>query len=121
MGHVRPRAETGLDNHRSGCVLTAQPGADSAAQGAAENDDPIRGNPPLTDQIIPGCLRIEVSALFAGLAGALTITPVIDDQGVQAQLVEDRDAVQAVGNIAGIAVKKQHHAPRPGRRNIPAV
>jgi hypothetical protein len=120
-GHIDPRGKTGFDNHCRRCVLGAQPGADRAAQGTAKYDDPVGRDATFIDQVVPGRLCIEIRALLRRLAAALTVAPVVNDQCIHSQLVEDLDAVQAMGDIAGIAVKKQHHATAADGRHIPAM
>ncbi len=120
-GHVGHGAEGGLHDQAQRLLVHGQPAGDGGAQGAAEEDDLAGWYLPLPGQVVPGGLRIQVGALFRRTPFALSIPAVVEDQNVQAQLMEEDDGLHAVGDVARVAVAEQQGGPWIFRRDKPAV
>ena len=57
-------------------------------------------------KIAPRGKGVPVGALFGRDAAAVAVTPVIKDEYIQPQLMEQAQGIQAVGDISGVTVQE---------------
>ena len=95
-------------------------GGNGAAERFAEEDDVPRGDLLRFGEVAPGGLRVGMGAGFRRRAGRGAVAAVIEQQRGEAQLLEHRQPLDAVGDRAGVAVEEQHRGAGAGRRHEPA-
>ena len=65
-------------------MVPCEIGGDGGAEGAAKDDDSIRGDFALVDELVPCGLSVEIGSLLSGFSVALAIAAVIEDEDVEA-------------------------------------
>ena len=120
IGHIPGGAEAGFENQSSGLDFRSKFRRHGAAEGATEQDDILLLESSLAGQVTPrgpGVLYNPFSLVCPGFA----LTPVVEDEDIQAKSVKDFNRGAAMGDIARIAVKKQQRPFRSMMRDVPAV
>src|SRR5690606_1728390 len=98
------RGEGGFEHERPRLGARREPGRDRAAERLPVDDDRLRREPAVAGQVAPGGERVAVGALLVGPARALSVSPVVDEQRVEAEALERREPFQPTGDIAAVAV-----------------
>ena len=94
---------------------------DRTAQRPTMNEDLFRRNPFHVRQVPPGGFGVEGGPFLARLPFAPAVAAVVDDARAQPEGVEDPDGVESVGDIAGVPVTEDDHAPGVVGRDEPGV
>src|SRR5258708_3466943 len=79
----------------------------------------LSGRP--TDDIVVGGFGIVIGALLVRFAFATTEAAVVDDEGVDAEVVEDGELFQTVRNVSRISVEEEDGQFCIGSRYQPSI
>jgi hypothetical protein len=94
---------------------------DASAQRAAEENDLSGGHTLDLSQPLVGGLGVEVSARLGRSAGTVAVPAIVEDEAAQPQLAELIETVQAVHDVAAVAVAVQKGESSVLGRHVPAA
>ena len=106
-GHVRNGGERSFENQPRGFAFYRQLHRDRTAEGLPHQHDAAGIDVPGLHQIVVGGATVAIGALFIGIAGALAIAPIVVEQEIRAQIAETQNAIEAIRNVAGVAVREE--------------
>jgi len=111
--HVRHIGKHRLQNNHAGVFPRREPRRGSTAHRPPKDHNVVGRKVFCLCQVPPAGLCVAVDAPLRRRAGALPVPAVIDEQHVEAELVELLNALQPPGDIAGVAVEEEERVPRP--------
>lgn len=106
--NVNVRCESALNNQAFRLDLSCQVGCDGSTERPTEDDNIVRWYCPFFGQPFVCSLCVQVRALFGWLAITITVAAIVKDEAIQSKIMKDAYAVQAVHNVAAVAVTKKY-------------